>query len=318
VWWVWQAPKTGYLTVSTAGSQRPDGADLDTLLGIYTGLSVGALTEIASNDDDPDVPQAVTSKVSLSVTAGTTYRIAVDGLSAYGLPADTGTIRLNLGYTAYVEPSLAPSWGLPGIDGKLISSTQFSGKVVLLNFWATWCESCLAEIPHLIELQGKYATQGFTVVGISVDDSRDGIHPPTEVVAAFAASHGMNYPIVMSRPSEAVENAFGGLTDTPTSILVDRQNHVVRRLEGTQTLVTFESYLKPLLNANPSLGVAFSHGQIRLSWPVTTTQFALETADNLSTPAWATVSAPSHSDGSQQFVELPLDRTQRFYRLKSQ
>lgn len=132
-----------------------------------------------------------TSEVTFRATAGTLYQIAVDGyaLSAND-PAVSGTIRLSLTFSLTLP--LAPAWGpLASSDGNTLSSTNFAGDVVVLNFWATWCGPCVAEIPDLIQLHNMYAPDGLRVVGVSLDGSPDGINPPLGLVSSFAANQGI-------------------------------------------------------------------------------------------------------------------------------
>jgi thiol-disulfide isomerase/thioredoxin len=325
VWWYWQAPQSGYVTISTGGSVSDlYGGPLDTVLGVYVGLSVSNLTEIASNDDGPT---DLTSLVSFQVTAGTVYRIAVDGYS-YATPADAdyGAIVLSLIWSATPAippppPPLtpAPGWSLPGIDGATINSADFTNKVIALNFWATWCPPCVAEIPDLIALQQKYAPDGLVVIGISVDYSPDGVNPPAALVGSFAAGHQMNYPIVMSRPGgAAVETAYGGIPYIPNTFIIDRQNRITQSFVGNQSYATFESSVLPLLYANLAVNMAVSNGQARIYWPITQATFVLESASDLSSGAWSPVTTPVQSDGSGQFVNLPLGGTSRFFRLRNQ
>lgn len=127
----------------------------------------------------------------------------------------------------------APDVTLKDLDGNEVSLTQYKGKVVLVNFWATWCDPCRIEIPWLIEMQEKFGPKGFTVLGIAMDDEGK------PVVAPFVASQkfdvggqklGMNYPILIG--SDAAAEKFGGLLGYPTSVLISRDGKQVKRITG--------------------------------------------------------------------------------------
>lgn len=90
-----------------------------------------------------------------------------------------------------VSAASAPAWKLPDLDGRTVSSDQFKGKVVVVDFWATWCPPCREEIPGYIALQEKYGRDGLVIIGVSLD--RGGLEP----VKKFAGRHGMNYVVVM-------------------------------------------------------------------------------------------------------------------------
>lgn len=112
------------------------------------------------------------------------------------------------------------------LKGQTISSAEWRNKVTLVNFWATWCGPCRAEIPDLIALQKKYGKY-VQVVGISQDE----VSP--DVVQAFAVEHEMNYPVVMTTPE--VSEAFPGINALPTSYLIDREGRVVQKHVGMLT-----------------------------------------------------------------------------------
>src|SRR5262249_47479928 len=107
------------------------------------------------------------------------------------------------------------------------------GKVVLVNFWATWCEPCKIEIPWLIEMQNKYGAKGFTVLGIAMDDDGKSVVAPFVAKARYEVSGQklpMNYPIVLG--SDKIAEKFGGMLGYPTSILISRDGKVLKRTTG--------------------------------------------------------------------------------------
>jgi thiol-disulfide isomerase/thioredoxin len=109
------------------------------------------------------------------------------------------------------------------LDGRQISSASLRGKVVLVNFWATWCPPCRAEIPDLIALQQKYRDQ-VVVIGISEDES------PVDTVRAFAREQKINYPIAMTTPELA--KIFRGVAALPTTFVIDRDGKLAQRHVG--------------------------------------------------------------------------------------
>lgn len=315
VWWSWRAPHDGYVTVSTEGSTSIYGGPLDTLLGIYTGSTVSNLTTIATNDDGPI---DVTSLATFHASAGVVYDIAVDGFT-YDIPqdADSGSIQLSVTFSGGLP--LAPPWDLPSTGGTNLSSTNFLGKVVVLNFWATWCIPCQGETPDLVALQQKYAPDGLMVVGVSVDDSPDGSNPPTATVSSYAATNGVSYPLVMTRPLHlAVESAYGGIPYTPQTFILDRQNHIAQTFVEEEDFQIFQSAVLPLLYPNLAVKIAISGGQVRISWPLTQATFQLQSKASLASTNWTAVSATVQSDGTNNFVLVPIGPNASFFRIESQ
>lgn len=128
----------------------------------------------------------------------------------------------------------APDFTLKDLDGKNVNLSQFKGKVVLVNFWATWCDPCRVEIPWLIEMQQKYSAKGFTVLGIAMDEEGKSVVAPFVQKEQFDIDGGgkslMNYPIVIG--DEQVVDKFGGLFGYPTSVLISRDGKQIKRITG--------------------------------------------------------------------------------------
>jgi thiol-disulfide isomerase/thioredoxin len=131
----------------------------------------------------------------------------------------------------------APELKLKDLDGKEVALSDLQGKVVFVNFWATWCGPCQDEIPSLIDLQNQYASKGFTVVGIAMDE--DG----KSVVAPFVAQElydvkgqklHINYPILLG--SDEASEKFGGILGYPTSFLISRSGVQLMKFQGPPDL----------------------------------------------------------------------------------
>jgi len=166
------------------------------------------------------------------------YAIEVSGIGAR--PArtaaaraadDTATDGEKITLRFFRNPAPAPVFTARDLDGTPISTSAFRGKVVLINFWATWCPPCRAEIPDLIALQEKYRDR-LQILGVSEDEA------PVEVVRRFAADHHMNYPVVMTSPE--LEKMFPGIGALPTSYVINRDARIVQKHVGMLTARTTE------------------------------------------------------------------------------
>ena len=123
-----------------------------------------------------------------------------------------------------------------GIDVKLAS---FKGKIILLNFWATWCGPCRAEIPSLVELQQQYGDR-LVVLGVSIDDPLNKLKP-------YATEMHMNYPVLVGKDRQDVQDAYGPLWGIPVSVFVDRDGKIWKRHSGIASKDQFEREIKALL-----------------------------------------------------------------------
>lgn len=121
------------------------------------------------------------------------------------------------------EPKTITPFALKTLDGKTLASEDWKGKVVLVNFWATWCGPCRAEIPDLVDLQNKYRDQ-LVIVGISEDEG------PVDGVRKFAEQYMVNYPIAMT--TDEVNDRFPGITALPTTYFLDRDGQIVQKHVG--------------------------------------------------------------------------------------
>jgi thiol-disulfide isomerase/thioredoxin len=123
-------------------------------------------------------------------------------------------------------------------DGKVVRLSDYKGKVVLLDFWATWCVPCREEIPHFVELQNMYRERGLQIIGVSMDDSVD-------PVLAFAQQFHMNYPVVMGNAKLGEE--YGGVLGLPIAFLLDRDGRIVKKHIGATAIDVLDREIGPLL-----------------------------------------------------------------------
>ena len=121
------------------------------------------------------------------------------------------------------DPETAPPFLVRDLSGKVVSTAALKGKVVLLNFWATWCGPCREEIPEMIKLQAQYKDT-LEVIGASEDEA------PPEQVATFAKKAGINYPVIMS--SAQLEREYGGVAALPTTFVINADGRVVQKNVG--------------------------------------------------------------------------------------
>jgi peroxiredoxin len=133
----------------------------------------------------------------------------------------------------------APAFTLQDLNGKSISLSDFRGKVVILDFWATWCPPCVREIPHFIELYEQYKDRGFAMVGISLD------HAGISTVKSFVRKYRVNYPILMA--DGQVGNAYGGIPSIPTTFVIDSAGNIRKKYVAYHDKAVFEADLKKLL-----------------------------------------------------------------------
>ena len=128
---------------------------------------------------------------------------------------------------------------LKDMNGADVQLASFKGKVILLNFWATWCGPCKAEIPSLVELQQQYGDD-LVILGFSVDD-------PVEKMKPYAAQYKINYRLLVGNGREDVQEAFGPLFGIPVSVIIGRDGNIAKKHSGIATKAQFEREIKALL-----------------------------------------------------------------------
>jgi cytochrome c biogenesis protein CcmG/thiol:disulfide interchange protein DsbE len=136
------------------------------------------------------------------------------------------------------NPDAAPEFKLDGLAGKPVAIADFRGKVVLLNFWATWCGPCRAEIQDLVELQKKYNDR-LQIIGLVVDDDDQ------DAIKKFIEEFGINYPVAVA--TDEIRFQYGGIAALPTSFVIDAEGRVVQKHEGLRNPALYEVEVRSLL-----------------------------------------------------------------------
>jgi len=135
---------------------------------------------------------------------------------------------------------LAPDWAFTNLDGRRFAATNYTGQIVILNFWATWCPPCLRELPELADFHRAHSAQGLTVLGASIDE------PPEPALKRFLQRSSPPYPIVVADPQS--RDAFGGVSQIPETWVIGRDGRVMARYLGAITRKELEQVVGPLLN----------------------------------------------------------------------
>ena len=176
---------------------------------------------------------SMNKKLSVSLLAA----VAVIGLAFSGCKrSEAASSRY---YNAVAEAPVAPQWKLTDLEGKPLSSADFKGKVMVVDFWATWCPPCVAEIPGYVEFQKKMADQGVTIVGLSLDE----IAPAD--VKKFVVARGINYPVAIA--DQDLLGAFGKAEGIPATFVVDREGKIRFQKVGGAPIEDLEQVVKTLL-----------------------------------------------------------------------
>ncbi len=157
----------------------------------------------------------------------------------FGKGDNEGSLPFNYAGSMGMNPVEAPNFKLETIFGNQLKLSDYRGKVIIVDFWATWCSPCRRGIPDLIELKRKYGNQGFEVIGISVDtDTKADVVP-------FVKENGINYPVVYA--ADAVAERYGGISSIPTSFVIDKNGKIAASYVGLTSISEYEGQINKLL-----------------------------------------------------------------------
>ena len=191
------------------------------------------------------VPGVMLILIGSAIVSGYATRLASSRLASL-LPNLESRIKVKSDPAA--SSAAAPEPGIPGpapqvelssLDGQRLKLSSFRGRVVLLNFWATWCAPCRTEIPELNGLQHDLEASGLTVVGVSWDDSADSVRE-------FQKEIPQDYTVLLG--GEDVQDKFAGIRSLPTTYIIDREGNVRQRIIGARDRTQFEAALKPVID----------------------------------------------------------------------
>jgi cytochrome c biogenesis protein CcmG/thiol:disulfide interchange protein DsbE len=199
--------------------------------------------------NDPSEEQGVGSRPGTETRAATRSKVLLGAVLAVVIVAILYSVNrywiapaVRIQAKSTGEHPLAPPFSLTDISGNKLSLNDYKGKVVMLDFWATWCGPCRIEIPGFVELQNRYGREGFAVIGISMDDGAD-------PVVDFYRQFKMNYRVALG--DDRVTELYGGVLGLPTTFLIGRDGRIYRKHVGAADPALFEQEIKELLAMQP-------------------------------------------------------------------
>jgi cytochrome c-type biogenesis protein len=147
----------------------------------------------------------------------------------------------------------APDFSWVDSDGNVRSLSDFRGKVVMVNFWGTWCPPCRAELPDLVRVQDDFADNGLVVIGVSLERAAEAQVP--SILNEFASANDLRYPLVWAQRDNMIElvTAYGGVEAVPTTFIVDANGRIVNTLVGMQSEEQFRSVVEPLMGSSEQM-----------------------------------------------------------------
>lgn len=181
----------------------------------------------------------ITARAALALTL-VSFSVAACGAEEKAA-APAGEIKTFVD-TSTLKP--AGDFKLLDVNGKPKTLADYKGKVVIVDFWATWCGPCKASIPHFINLQREYQEKGLEVVGISLDTTGP------KAVGAFAQAQKINYTILMG--NDAVAAAYGGIKGIPVAFVVTQDGKIFRKYVGYRDQKVYDSDIRALLGLGPA------------------------------------------------------------------
>ncbi len=150
------------------------------------------------------------------------------------------------GMVGNVRGKTAPDFELTDlVSGQKVKLSDYKGKAVVLNFWATWCPPCKVEIPWFVDLQNQYKSEGLAILSIATDDDAS-----QQEIVQFAQQMGINYPVM--KGSEQIDDLYGGVDGLPTTFYIGRDGKLLERAEGLHSHRDIESSIKEALATEPS------------------------------------------------------------------